>query len=140
MAISLWGVGKGRGAGGDLLAGVAVDAITGDRGKTFHLCLTILPVRKKRADDGITHGKLSDTGTHRRDHPGTISHRDTRLVRPPDSADHGKIVIVERVGVQTNGDFPRFRRRRFASTDLHLVVTAARLNVNGLAGHKHLLN
>ncbi|MNJ53177.1 hypothetical protein D3C77_485570 [compost metagenome] len=140
MAVTLGGMGKGRGAGGDLLASIAIDAITRHRGKAFHLRLAIQPVWEEGADYRITHGELSDARPHRSHHAGAVGHGNARFAWPPDATDDGKVVIVEGVGVQTNGNLPRFRRRRFVRADLNLVVTAARLNINGLAGHEPLLN
>ncbi|MNZ26225.1 hypothetical protein D3C78_434110 [compost metagenome] len=139
MAVAFGGMGKRGSTRGDLFAGIAIDTVSWHCRKAFHQRLAVEPVGEEGADHGIAHCKFRHAATHCRDHTGTVSHGDARLARAPHAADHGKIVIVERVGVQTNGNLAKLGCGRLAGADLNLVVTTARLDINSLAGHANLL-
>ncbi|MNH03134.1 hypothetical protein D3C79_623860 [compost metagenome] len=140
VAVALGRMGKRGSAGSHLFAGVTIDAVARDRGETFDQRLAVQPVWEEGADHRIAHGELAHASTHCGHHTGAIGHGDTRRSRPPHAADHGEVVIVERVGVQAHADFAGLRRRSLAGAYLHLVVTTAGLDDNGPAGHGNLLS
>ena len=87
--------GKRGGTGGDLFAGVAIDAVTRHPGKAFDIGLAIEPVREERTDDTVADLKLADAGPYGNDFARTVGHGDAPLTRPPHATHHGEVVVVQ---------------------------------------------
>ena len=135
MAEAFGRQGERGGAGGHLFAGIAVEAVTGHPGKALDIGLAVEPVGEEGADHIVADLELADALAHRNHFAGAIGHGDTPLARAPHAADHGKVMVVEGAGVQAHGDFAGLGGLGLAGADLDLVVAAAGLYVDGLAGH-----
>ncbi|MNC28754.1 hypothetical protein D3C75_769760 [compost metagenome] len=135
MAEALGRQGEGGGASGDLFSGITIDTVAGHPGEAFHIGLAVEPVGEEGTDHIVADLELGDAATHRDHFASAIGHGDAPLARAPHAADNGEIVVVERAGVQAHGDFAGLGCESLAGTDLDLVVAAAGLYVDGLAGH-----
>ena len=135
VAITCWREGEGGGFGSHFLTGVAVDAVTRHADKAFNQRGAINPVGEEGADHRIAHFEFADVGADCDDFPRAVSHRNTFFARPPHATDNGKIVVVERVGVQAHRDFVTCRLAHVTAADNHVVIAATRLDEDGFIAH-----
>ena len=134
VAIALGRVGEGGGGHGHNLTGKAVGAITGDMAHIGQVRIAIGPVGEEGADDIIAHCKLADALADGCHHTRAIRHGDAAL-RGRDRAEHDHIVvIVQRAGMDADGDLTPARGGGLCRADREIIQPAGLFEANSFHG------
>ena len=95
--------------GGDLVLGIAIDAIPWYASKTDEIGFATVPRREKCRHHFVTHGKLAHCAAHRRDHTRGIRQQYPLALNRQHAHHHAQIMKINRIAVYGHADFMRLR-------------------------------
>src|SRR5690606_24661524 len=110
---------------------ISVDSVAWHSLEPVLMELTILPVGKERTDHPISHLKLCHSLTNGDDLTGAVRHGNPLFLGAHHAGHYAVVVIVQRAGADTDGDFTGARGWDRAGLDGDAIQASLGRNING---------